>query len=61
MDYTQETKTQWIDVAEIQKKYLPVSKKAIRSIIRKNLDYLLVGNKILVEKQQLLQFLRKEW
>ena len=34
MDNTQETKTQWIDVAEIQEKYLPVSKKAIRSIIR---------------------------
>ena len=33
--------TQWIDVNEIQEKYLPISKKAIRKILKENLDHCL--------------------
>lgn len=53
-------KTQWITVSEIQKEYLPISKKAIRKIIKENLDVAKTGKKILVERKQLEDFLRLE-
>ena len=56
---TQNT-TEWIDVNEIQQKYLPISKKAIRKILKENLDIAKTGKKILVERQQFLDFLRHE-
>ena len=52
--------TEWIDVNEIQEKYLPISKKAIRRVLRENLDVARTGKKILVERQQFLDFLRHE-
>ena len=52
--------TQWIDVNEIQEKYLPISKKAIRKVIKENPDIARTGKKILVEHQQFLDFLRHE-
>ena len=54
------TTTEWIDVNEIQQKYLPISKKAIRKILKENLDIAKTGKKILVERQQFLDFLRHE-
>ena len=54
------TTTEWIDVKEIQQKYLPISKKAIRKILKENLDIAKTGKKILVERQQFLDFLRHE-
>lgn len=59
MSETQNT-TEWIDVNEIQEKYLPVSKKAIRKVLKENLDIARTGMKILVERQQFLDFLRHE-
>ena len=59
MSETQNT-TEWIDVNEIQQKYLPISKKAIRKILKENLDIAKTGKKILVERQQFLDFLRHE-
>ena len=56
---TQNT-TEWIDVNEIQEKYLPISKKAIRRVLKENLDVARTGKKILVERQQFLDFLRHE-
>ena len=53
--------TQWIDVNEIQEKYLPISKKAIRKILKENLDVARTGKKILVERHQFLAFLRNEF
>ena len=53
--------TQWIDVNEIQEKYLPISKKAIRKILKENLDVARTGKKILVERKQLEEFLRNEF
>ena len=35
---SEEKSTQWIDVNEIQEKYLPISKKAIRKVLKENLD-----------------------
>ena len=52
--------TDWIDVNEIQEKYLPISKKAIRKVLKENLDIARTGKKILVERQQFLDFLRHE-
>lgn len=59
MSETQST-TEWIDVNEIQEKYLPISKKAIRKVLKENLDIARTGKKILVERQQFLDFLRHE-
>lgn len=55
-----EEKTQWIDVSEIQRTYLPISKKAIRKLLKENLDVTRTGNKMLVERKQFLEFLRHE-
>ena len=57
---SEEKSTQWIDVNEIQEKYLPISKKAIRKILKENLDVARTGKKILVERKQLEDFLRNE-
>ena len=59
MSETQNT-TEWIDVNEIQEKYLPISKKTIRKVLKENLDIARTGKKILVERQQFLDFLRHE-
>lgn len=60
MQETQNT-TEWIDVNEIQEKYLPISKKAIRKILKEHLDIARTGKKILVERKQFLDFLRNEF
>ena len=58
---SEEKTTQWIDVNEIQEKYLPISKKAIRKILKENLDVARTGKKILVERKQLEEFFRNEF
>lgn len=58
---SEEKSTQWIDVNEIQEKYLPISKKAIRKILKENLDVAKTGKKLLVERNQLEAFLRNEF
>ena len=58
---SEEKSTQWIDVKEIQEKYLPISKKAIRRILKENLAVARTGKKILVERKQLEEFLRNEF
>lgn len=55
-----EEKTQWIDVSEIKNTYLPISKKAIRKLLKENLDVTRAGSKMLVERKQFLEFLRHE-
>ena len=57
---SEQKNTQWIDVNEIQKTYLPISKKAIRKILKENLDIARTGKKMLVERKQLEDFLRNE-
>lgn len=53
-----ENRETWlVDINEIQEKYLPISKKRIRSICNTYLRTLRVGNKILVERSQLEDFL----
>ena len=52
---------QWITISEIQATLLPISKKAIRKLAKENLDVVRYGRKILVERQQLLDYLRNEY
>ena len=52
--------TQWVDVNYISQHYLPISKKAIRKMLKENLDVVRTGKKILVERKQLEDFLRNE-
>ena len=47
-----------VDVAEIQRLYLPLSKKRIRKLISTYLHTIRVGNKLFVERQQLEDFLK---
>ena len=56
----EENTTQWIDVNYIKTHYLPISKKAIRKMLKDNLDIARTGKKILVERKQLEDFLRNE-
>lgn len=51
----------WVDVTEIQEKYLPISKKAIRRLVKENLDVVRFGKKILVERAQLEDYLRNNF
>lgn len=51
---------QWMTISEIQSTLLPISKKAIRKLVKENLDVVRYGRKILVERQQLLDYLRNE-
>jgi len=57
---SEEKNTQWVDVNFIQQHYLPISKKAIRRMLKENLDIARTGKKILVERKQLEEFLRNE-
>lgn len=56
----EEKSTQWVDVNYIQQHYLPISKKAIRRMLKENLDIARTGKKLLVERKQLEEFLRNE-
>jgi len=51
---------QWMSISEIQSTLLPISKKAIRKLVKENLDVVRYGRKILVERKQLLDYLRNE-
>ena len=57
---SEEKNTQWVDVNYIQQHYLTISKKAIRRMLKENLDIARTGKKILVERKQLEEFLRNE-
>lgn len=59
-DVKENNSKQWVSVSEIQKEYLPLSKKKIRELICKNLDVVRAGNKLIVERKQLEAFLRNE-
>lgn len=49
--------TVFISVSEIQKKYLPVSKKKIRKILNSKLNVKRNGNRILVNREQFLAYI----
>lgn len=55
MDSQEETLL--VDIATIQQKYLPISKKRIRKICNGYLRTVRIGNKILVDREELVKFL----
>jgi hypothetical protein len=46
-----------IDINEIQKKYIPLSKKKIRSIVNTYFHTIRCGSKILVERDEVIDFI----
>ena len=47
-----------MNVDDIQKQYLPISKKKIRTLIKNNLSVKLIGGRMFVEREELDKFLR---
>lgn len=50
----------FLNVAEIQERYLPFSKKKIRAFIKKHVPYRIIGNSICVEKEALEAVLKSK-
>lgn len=48
----------YITIDDIQRDYLPISKKRIRMIVNEHIQTLRIGNKILVDRMQLEHFLK---
>lgn len=53
----QEPKTAWVDICEIVRAYLPISKRKARKFVDLYLSPKRVGNRIYVERTQLEQLL----
>ena len=43
----------YITVNEVQKEYLPVSKKRIRTFVKKYLNVKMIGNRIFIDRESL--------
>lgn len=43
----------YITINEIQKEYLPVSKKRIRTFVKKYLNVKMIGNRIFIDRESL--------
>ena len=48
--------TRWVDVNYIQQHYLPISKKAIRKMLKENFDISRTGKKFLLEQSAFRHF-----
>lgn len=51
-------KRKYISIAEIQQEYLPLSKKKIRILVKRYLLTKIVGNRFLVDREQLEALLK---
>jgi hypothetical protein len=49
----------YISIKDIQKEYLPIDLKNIRNIVKKNVAYTKIGNRILAERASLEAYLAK--
>jgi hypothetical protein len=47
----------YISIKDIQKEYLPIGLKNIRNIVKKNVAYTKIGNRILAERASLEAYL----
>lgn len=52
-----DNKTLYLTVDEVQKQYLPIGKKKIRKMLVDNLNVIRNGNRILVNREELITFL----
>lgn len=50
-------KRQYVTISDIQKEYLPISKKKIRVLVKKYLPTKMLGNRIFVERGKLEELL----
>lgn len=50
----------YISIDDIQKEYLPLSKKRLRMMVKKNLAVKKIGNKLFVERTEFEDFLKSE-
>lgn len=53
----QEIQRKYLNITDIQQEYLPVSKKKIRSFVKKYLPVKLIGRRIFVERNALEKLL----
>ena len=49
----QPTIRKYLSIDDIQKEYLPISKKRLRIMVKKHLDTKTIGNRLFVEREQL--------
>ena len=49
----QSTIRKYHSIDDIQKEYLPISKKRLRIMVKKHLDTKTIGNRLFVEREQL--------
>ena len=57
MNNNSATIRKYISIDDIQKEYLPMSKKRLRMMVKKNLAVKKIGNKIFVERTEFEDFL----
>lgn len=50
---TDKVKRKYLTVNEVQKEYLPVSKKRIRTFVKKYLNVKMIGNRIFIDREGL--------
>lgn len=50
-------KRQYVTISDIQREYLPISKKKIRVLVKKYLPAKMLGNRIFVEREKLEELL----
>ena len=50
----------YISIDDIQKEYLPMSKKRLRMMVKKNLAVKKIGNKLFVDRTEFEDFLKSK-
>ena len=50
-------KCQYISISDIQKEYLPISRKKLRIFVKRYLDTKMIGNRIFVNRNELEEIL----
>ena len=61
MTTTQKTVRKYLNIDDIQKEYLPMSKKKLRIFAKKYLDVKIIGNRMFVEREQLESILNSDY
>ena len=54
-----DTKRKYLTISDIQKEYLPLSKKKIRELVKQHTPIKIIGGRIYVERSSLEAFLSK--
>lgn len=54
---TRDTERKYLNISDIQREYLPISKKKIRELVKNHTPVKLIGGRIYVERAELEAFL----